>query len=302
MKTARELAAIVASTKVNRDIYNGVSDHVLHAQRFTIAEHRFVLATINVLNPNYMCYVNGIPQEGKTLPKWFSGFDDQFGLEHRPFSDPARQKEREKIITNSLQTLLNEEDNIVLCIQECWEELYQNLVHGDGVFGSREPDKASFRAIVWTDGMYAQSIDPTQLRIFAETVLEITIYNVHLPFKTQDLFHQLNRMIRPASGKAFVVGDFNIPTQLISVKAHQEGSTHILQELVDELYHLQALFDEFRHPIYFAVHPNGWTNWNLRMNCADRENNRDHFDNIMLVCPDPRFFKVEPVVWNITMD
>jgi len=290
MKTAKELAAIVASTKVDRDKYNSVSDHVLHAQRFTIDGNTFVLATFNVTNPDYMCYMNGVPAAGKALPSWFSGLDNQFGLENRPLSDPNRQEERETIIKNSLQDLINSEENIVLCIQECWDDLYEHLVNEPGgIFGSRDSSSRSFRAIIWTCNFQAYLIQPTVLKIF-ET---ITIHNVHLPFKTEDVHTALKDIIRLSDGLTFIVGDFNVQTQVISENTLKEGSTDTLQELVQKLN---------ASTILFAVHPNGWSNWNVRKNCADRENNRDHFDNIMLVCENPPNIEIKPVQWDIIMN
>jgi hypothetical protein len=49
------------------------------------------------------------------------------------------------------------------------------------------------------------------------------------------------------------------------------------------------------------VHPRGWTNWNVRKNCADREKNWDHFDNIMLCTGDIPLPTVEPILWDVTL-
>jgi len=318
MKTARELTDIVASLSPapDRTQYHGVSDHVWHAQKFRFGgdgPDSFVitLGTANVLSPKWVFYHNGIPEEGTALPGWFK-LENQAGLENAPFADPRRQRERQNRIYVSILEFMTSNSNAVLCLQECWPELETRLHDAQlnccyNIF-SQQTGKESYSLTLVSQAL-PHELQPSSR---AHGVVAVSLYggailvnNVHMSFSTQTSVAIVDECLYDAAAAAsrwnaaaasswnFIVGDFNVQTQPLSEEVRTEG------ECTDTLVEFAA---RFRQPL-FAVHPSGWTIWNVRMNCAEREKNWDHFDNIMLLraTPDVPIPTVEPVDWDCTM-
>jgi hypothetical protein len=301
MKTAKVLTSIVAGSKADRGNFKGVSDHTPHAQRFTFPDgFSFVLATFNVMNPAYLFYQNGIPLEGKPLPDWLK-MEDQAGLENIPSSDPLRQDDRENYIFHSILNFIEAHDKLVLCLQECWPWLESRLQD----FARRTPfdvfaedaravgNAKSFRVTIvrGIENYEMADVPGTAIRIGEG----IVVCNVHMAFKTEDTISQVKACLTIPGDYRFVVGDFNVQTQYLSLAVLDED---VCKETLVEFV------PRFNQPL-FAVHPRGWTNWNVCKNCADREKNWDHFDNIMLSRDPYRKLEVpavEPVHWEITME
>lgn len=308
MKSAKELTAIVAEAKADRANFKGVSDHTPHAQLVEFPKGlrfpnslKFVLATFNVLNPAYMFYQNGIPLDGKPLPDWLK-MEDQAGLEDLLSSDPLLQPERELRVRASITAFVKQHKSVVVCLQECWRGLYEDLALDlqDCLFFKDLSSDKSFRLTIVRGLPDCEIINSERTSIkFARHVI---VHNVHMAFATQKSIDQVKNCLampeRPvwdaiAQCHHFIVGDFNVQTQPLSVKVKEEGvCTETLEDFAKH----------FNDPL-FAVHPRGWTNWNVRKNCATPEKNWDHFDNIMLYrhawidLP-----VVSPVQWDVTME
>jgi hypothetical protein len=307
MKSAKELTAIVAESKADRENFKGVSDHCPHAQllEFRKGERfpnglKFVLATFNVLNPAYMFYQNGITLDGTPLPAWLK-MEDQAGLEHLPSSDPRLQPERELRVRASIAAFVKQHKTAVVCLQECWRGLYEGLVLDlrDCVFFKDQTSEKSFRLTIVRGLPDCETVNPecTSIR-FARHII---VHNVHMAFATQKSIDQVktclamplrDAMLPVAHCHHFIVGDFNVQTQPLSERVKEEGVC--TETLVEFASH-------FNDPL-FLVHPSGWTNWNVRKNCANPDKNWDHFDNIMLW----RHAWIElpasaPVQWDVIM-
>jgi hypothetical protein len=294
MRSARELAAIVSGSKADRAAYRGVSDHTPNAQRFTFADgFNVVIATFNVLNPAYLFYQNGLSQDDKPLPSWLK-MEDQAGLEHCPASDPLRQVERESVIFGSILQFLTSHERVVLCLQECWPALEKQLWNSATTLGFeviKQPLVAKSYPLTLVRGdMKVQYLGDVSIRINDTIIVD----NVHMGFNTEDNHEIVKHCLKTQATWHYIVGDFNIQTQLLSLGVLEDGAcTDTLTEFSDRF-----AWPEFA----FAVHPRGWTNWNVRKNCADREKNWDHFDNIMLCTGiDTPLPLVEPILWDVTL-
>lgn len=286
MFTAKQLTEKVALSRADRANYLGVSDHCAHAQRFTFpSKLQLIIGTLNVLNPAYVYYQSGIPPEGTEIPSWLN-METQAGLEHCPSSDPKRQVERENIIFASILEFVLQHPTVVLCLQECWPELDRKLRNSAETLGftvlSEYDEWKSFRLMVMRGNFTVHGKQ-------AVGIEDVVVYNVHLPFATEKTIAEVAACGQIPSHYDFVVGDFNVQTKPLSASLIEEG---VCTETLTQ-------FAEHFSCSTFALHPRGWTNWNVRKNCATPEENWDHFDNIMLISVYP--VEVEAIDWNVTM-
>jgi hypothetical protein len=307
MLTAGELTALVASTHPDRSRFAGVSDHIPHLQDVEITvddvKHRLVIVSFNVLAPRCVPYMTGIPLPGGTLPGWFSGLENQAGLENVAAFQPENQEERGLLVFQAIAEMIASRDRppFVICLQECDSVLYarlkniQELCKFD-IETSRPPEDSCFcatlisRKIVWEK----LSTHPQAITI-SIPALRTTIVNGHLDFSTESNVQHFDTFVgfKGETG-LIVVGDFNIQTGPLSPESLKEGKcTATLTEFTTRLEAKTGLTARF------AAHPQGFTNWNLKMNCADRTRTWDHFDNIMVLTHKPEAFRVEAVDFDL---
>lgn len=311
MFTAQELTRAVASVNPDRQLFRGVSDHVPHGQLVTVKKAGgggvvFRLITFNVLNPVYMLYQNGIPPEGESMPSWIKSMDDQAGLEHIPSSDPKKQELRESLIFDAIYSWTNDAEGqpYVICLQECGPALYRRLeaVADQGRFSietSRAPVEPSFCVTLICNSLsHTRVASQPQAITVALNGYGVAISNVHLDFVTEANVQMVDGLLRwKQSNGLIVAGDFNIQTQDLSPGLVTEGKcTATLVQWADALKIRTGLY------AWFAMHPQRFTNWNVRKNCADRERNHDHFDNLLVLTENPGVFSMDPLDIDVIMN
>jgi len=302
MLNASQLTKRVAeSTACSKKDYKTPSDHKPHAQHIKVLNYAgdfdFVLATFNVLNPKYVMYQSGVPPEGKQLPDWID-MKTQAGLEEAPSSDPSRQVEREKVILEGIKRLFDTNENVVLCIQECWPKLAAELFVSDisnqfEIVQDISLKKGNFCLTIISKTINYRFHD--DLLVILDS--GVAIANVHLGFSSKDNMLKINQLLHQnVLPWLFVVGDFNIQTRPLSKKIEEEGvCTATLENFANVIQNVDEI-----EPL-FGVHPDGWTNWNLAKNCFNPEKNWDHFDNIMLLSKHPKSVSMEPKEWIVEM-
>lgn len=291
--SVEELTALVAEQQWRRPKdFDGVSDHLIHLQLVRLQRQDsstvyFLAGTFNVLAEIHMWWQNGIRTDGKPVPEWYN-IDNQQGLQRQPLSDPNNKERRRDAIISLIQTTFNRNPNLpaVLCLQECSREIafaIRNSMPELDVIEQFSETDSRLVTICRKMGTFGGSIfasraimTPVELGDFGR----FYIVNCHLEFataKNEMFFDELKRLFR-FDQPLLVMGDFNIPAMPISDKAKNEGSTKTIAEMVNQ--HLVGKH-HFRYAI--ARHPQGFTNWNCRMNCADPEANADHMDNILFL-------------------
>ena len=305
MLSAEALTEVVASTTAPL-LYHGVSDHVPHAQSTEIYDAgnklAFLLVTFNVLNPAYMYYQNGVPPPGMELPPWLK-MEDQAGLEYIPASNPKRQNERLAIIASAIKSLFREHRSVVCCIQECGSALYSEIAEfagelGVAIFTGSAPADTNYCVTLVSNSLKWNVVDCSKKSISVELPDgRAVVHNVHMEFNTAATMDMIKHCFQLSNGKhCIVAGDFNVQTKPLSKAVLEEGiCTATLTELCNALQATTAV-----KPL-FALHPQKWTNWNVRKNCADRASNWDHFDNIMLMSSEPTSVKMTAVDFPVTM-
>lgn len=305
--TAEALTEKVLAARPSLEAFRGVSDHVPHAQWIKYkSEEEFLLVTFNVLNPNFVCFVNG-DFSRSVPPRWWSRLEDQFGLENAPFADPANQASRENLIFYSIVSLMKKYRRVVVCIQECGMDLIEKLnsVRRHNYMQVLQPVGLIQKSVDMCAILCSPDLDPTGCYASAEYVYTglfkgtLALYNVHLRYNTKHATETLKVYLESClAGKmdTLIVGDFNIPVQSQSEFVKQENSC--TARLVDISAMLANHLRELAITPLFALHPNHWTNWVPRKNCKD---NWDHMDNIMLLSSNPGNFSIHSDSWDVQL-
>lgn len=310
MLTAQQLTDVVAARNPDRSLYRGVSDHIPHCQLVQVVEDKekleFVLVTFNVLTPRCVPYMTGIPLPGTEMPKWFTGIEDQFGLEKLPAFQPDAQERRGEAVYAGITRMIDNGWKLpfVICLQECDPVLYGRLkrlqdVHAFHLETSKDPKETSFCAILVSSslGWHLDFIHP-QWIVISLPKWELVIVSAHLDFSTESNFKHFDSMLAHEQETGMLIcGDFNIQTTPLSPASIKEGKcTMVLTEFA------AALESRTGMTARFGVHPRGWTNWNIRMNVVDRERNHDHYDQIMILSRHPEAFALLPCEIDVTME
>jgi hypothetical protein len=275
MRTASELTAFTKATVVTRADYRGLSDHRPNVHCLKAPDGSVLkIGTWNVLNPKYVMYANMTPPPGKELPS-FCTVDDQAGLENLPQFAPEVQVERAALVVESILAFFTEHPTrTVLCLQEAWPELEEKLSASGRCTALNLESTASFcLTLISSDLEFEKTMSLNCGHAFKLRGSTYTIANFHLCFDTS----ASNAAVKEAleRGANIILGDFNVQTKPISAATIAEGSNLTLEEYVAAL----GIDD-----IKFLPHPDGWTVFNVRKNLAEnREQNQDHFDNIMLM-------------------
>jgi hypothetical protein len=285
----------VLASRSDPSEWQGTSDHRIHGQVVYLKRGStwidFKLITFNLLDSRWLKYQNGIWPEGK-VPSWYS-LEGQQGLENAPLAQVESQANRERANLEIIKDIFNDKANkggssvkipIVVCLQECGGQLRRQIIEFAETFGigyncvmdpqssSDEDDKMvlfqgcelSLRRQASTHSIYALT--------FENVLGFLNLVNVHLDFNTEKNTAVLEDIAKYCDC-GLVAGDWNIQVKAISENTLKEGSSKTLIEYFGA--------GSFWKRCLFALHPDGWTNFNCRKNCQDPQNNADHMDNIM---------------------
>jgi hypothetical protein len=254
-----------------------------------------------------MTYRHGIPPPGKSISDfWIKSMDDQAGLEGIPSSnpDPAEQDRRELAVFNGIKAMLDLQNlPFIICLQECDQTLYNRLdsIARDKAFRietSRPSEEKSYCAMLVSSSFNHMRVSQHPQRIAVRLPgFQITICCVHLDFQTTSNLNHIEELFLARGENGLIIaGDYNVQSQPLHPDLIAEGKcTATLTEFADMLQVKTQMT-----PL-FALHPDGFTNWNVRKNCADREHNADHFDHIMLLSENFGSITMEPVDVDILM-
>ena len=296
-----ELVAAVLANPASPLEYNGLSDHKLHCQTLTTPTgEKLHIGTWNVMNKHWLSYCNGVGD----LPDYIK-MEDQAQLESRPFCFPENQDKRQKRIVETIVCLFDSfGDDVVptvLCLQECYTELYADLVRASlngtrfTVGCNQDPQSKDF-CMFLVSGVVQTGFTPLKnggvlgIRLGNR---QIHIANVHMSFFTEENHKAVVELLNevPACGGLLLVGDTNIQCKPLSKMLLEEGKcTETLQQFVDWICNTTPIRPRF------CIHESGSTCFNVVKNCADppygRDNlayryNNDHFDHIILMTADP---------------
>jgi hypothetical protein len=307
-----ELVAAVLASPASPLEYNGLSDHKLHCQILTTPTgEKLRIATWNVMNKHWLSYCNGVGE----LPDYIK-MEDQAQLESRPFCFPENQDKRQKRIVETIMTVFDafEQDKIptVLCLQECYTELYIDLAVASEdstrfTMGCSADPQSKDYCMFLIAGVVQNGFHPINKGGLLHLKLgerDVHVANMHMSFFTEEnhaVLRKLTDMI-PAGHDLLLVGDYNIQCKPLSTMLVQEGKcTETLQQFVDWIRSETPLQPRL------CLHPSGSTCYNVVKNCANPpynvedpayRYNSDHFDNIMLLNAETTFWSAAPEIFQ----
>lgn len=275
--TATELTELAAQSVTDRNAYRGLSDHRPNVHQLSFGEDSsLIIGTWNVLHPNYTPAINGIPLPGKELPTYCKNMEDQAGLEHLPQFDPKNASQREDKIFSAIETFFKDHpQRTVLCLQEVWPGLLERLSATGLCSPLRTTDYECFSlTLVSPDLEYTGNIDLYVGHAFRLKDFPLAIANLHLPFNTDKSLAYVKQALE--WGAQIILGDYNVQTKPIAEDVINEGGGLTITQYAEALVPGRN--------VTFAAHPEGWTIFGVRRNFAqNREQNQDHFDNIMFI-------------------
>jgi hypothetical protein len=299
---ADELTEQVAKQQFRKPTdYLGVSDHKIHAQNVKLRiegeEIEFTLATFNVLAQRHVWHQSGQRSTGKKVPSWFQLKDAQ-GLEFQPLSREWHSVRRKTAIYNMISDFLAANKGpVILCLQECDPSLLDYIEKNLEATCVKQSGAKCFNVTLFCDVNTVRTLlpgDVMTVRITPESK-KFNLVNFYGAFSTaanEKFFNERSYIFGRVP--TFIVGDYSIQCMPLSDQAKNEGSTKTLQEFT------ASYFEERYGKICdFACHHSGWTSWNYRKNCADREKNVEHFDNILCVHDDPVSVQYTPIKCRI---
>jgi hypothetical protein len=297
MKVEELTRAVLASRSDPRE-WQGTSDHRVHGQIVNLRRGAtcisFKLVTFNLLDTRWLKYQNGIWPDGK-VPSWYS-IEGQQGLEDTALAQVENQANRERANLEIIKSIFNDEPGsvkipVVVCLQECGGQLRRQIIEFAETFrigyncvlspelANNEDDKMVLFRGCDLDLIRQATTHSVYVMTFENVFGSLPLVNVHLDFNTEKNI-QVFQEITDWCAWGLVAGDWNIQVKPISENTIKEGSSKTLIEYFGT------------NPVcknaVFALHPDGWTNFNCRKNCKDQNDNADHMDNIMFFSHEDR--------------
>lgn len=302
MFTLEQFVERVNSASVDPRKVSSLSDHAPLVSRFLWHEDVYNLMTWNVLAESTVGNLTGDFGDCPT-PSWWS-LDSQMGLENNEAFRRENMQERllqiATIILRFLNSDLEENDYRICCLQECWEELYLNLLINIKTTGfvfhkTHEPGKKYFNVIIFRHGRSKLPLNMAEslqkgLALQYATIGDLGLINLHGSFNGELNIQTIRKALNTNRMMNFfvLVGDTNMQVRPLSEFARNDNGMQ-MKDFMEQLMKVPS-YDDGSASLSMVISPNLYTNFSPMKNVNGIENS-DHQDVIA-------FFSIMPLFVN----